>query len=291
MDDRDYKLLLLLSKTKNITHASEELYISQSTLSKRIQSIEKELGVELMIRSRQGIHFTPVGEEILNLAQKIVSHRKEMDFVIANTLDIIKGTIHLGVSINFAHYYLPQTLKLLKEHYPLITPHIQTDQSRHVYKALWKNQIDLAIVRGEYKDWIGKSLLLCRERICLIHNEPTKNIDFCTTPYINRTSDQTMEQSVWRWLQENDLSEKLNSSMSVDSIQTVVNMVSAGLGWSIVPEICLHNFTGHIIPLAYTDGIPLERSTYLLYSSQLTNLPQIEAFINLIRMHKGELYD
>lgn len=59
MDDRDYELILLLNKTKNITHASEELYISQSTLSKRIQAIEKELGVQLLIRSRQGIHFTP----------------------------------------------------------------------------------------------------------------------------------------------------------------------------------------------------------------------------------------
>lgn len=52
MDDRDYELILLLNKTKNITHASEELYISQSTLSKRIQAIEKELGVQLLIRSR-----------------------------------------------------------------------------------------------------------------------------------------------------------------------------------------------------------------------------------------------
>ena len=290
MDDRDYELLLLLNKTKNITHASEELYISQSTLSKRIQAIEKELGVQLLIRSRQGIHFTPVGEEVLKLARKIHHHRREIDLAVADSLNIVKGTIKLGVSINFAYYCLPQTLKTFKEGYPLVDVNIQTDQSRHLYKALWKNQLDLAIVRGDYSDWFGEKLLLFRERICLIHTEQSAEIDFLELPYIERKSDQTMEHQVWRWLKENNMSERLTSTMSVDSMQTIVEMVSAGLGWAIVPEICLDGFKGHIIPLTYADGIPLERSTYLLYSSQLMELPQVKAFIELIRAKKGELY-
>lgn len=290
MDDRDYELLLLLNKTKNITHASEELFISQSTLSKRIQAIEKELGVQLLIRSRQGIHFTPVGEEVLKLARKIHHHRREIDLAVADSLNIVKGTIKLGVSINFAYYCLPQTLKTFKEEYPLVDVNIQTDQSRHLYKALWKNQLDLAIVRGDYSDWFGEKLLLFRERICLIHTEQSEEIDFLELPYIERKSDQTMEHQVWRWLKENNMSERLTSTMSVDSMQTIVEMVSAGLGWAIVPEICLDGFKGHIIPLTYADGIPLERSTYLLYSSQLMELPQVKAFIELIRAKKGELY-
>ena len=78
MDDKDYELLILLSKTNNITHTAEQLYISQSTLSKRIRSIEKELSTELLIRSRQGVHFTPAGEVALKHAQAIMEHKEQM---------------------------------------------------------------------------------------------------------------------------------------------------------------------------------------------------------------------
>ena len=70
MTERDFEILEVLNKTKNITHAADLLYINQSALSKRIIAIEEELGVTLMIRSRQGIHFTAVGEKVLYYSQE-----------------------------------------------------------------------------------------------------------------------------------------------------------------------------------------------------------------------------
>ena len=104
MDDKDYELLILLSKTNNITHTAEQLYISQSTLSKRIRSIEKELSTELLIRSRQGVHFTPAGEVVLKHAQAIMEHKEQMTRDIDSLKNIVSGTIKLGVSVNFAFY-------------------------------------------------------------------------------------------------------------------------------------------------------------------------------------------
>ena len=52
MTERDFEILEVLNKTKNITHAADLLYINQSALSKRIIAIEEELGVTLMVRSR-----------------------------------------------------------------------------------------------------------------------------------------------------------------------------------------------------------------------------------------------
>ena len=66
MDERDFELLTALDKTKNITHAADLLYVTQSSLSKRINAIEQELDIKLLIRSRQGIHFTPEGEIVLH---------------------------------------------------------------------------------------------------------------------------------------------------------------------------------------------------------------------------------
>ena len=55
MDEKDYELLHALDETRNITHAADKLYMTQSALSKRIKALEQELGVEIVLRSRQGI--------------------------------------------------------------------------------------------------------------------------------------------------------------------------------------------------------------------------------------------
>ena len=65
MDEKDFELLEVLDETRNITHAADKLYMTQSALSKRIKSMEQELGVEILLRSRQGIRFTPAGEKVL----------------------------------------------------------------------------------------------------------------------------------------------------------------------------------------------------------------------------------
>ena len=57
MDERDYALLDILGQTGNITRAADRLFITQSALSKRIQGIERELDVQLLLRSRQGVRL------------------------------------------------------------------------------------------------------------------------------------------------------------------------------------------------------------------------------------------
>ena len=59
MDTQDIQLLMTLHRTNNITRAAEELYTTQSSVSKRIRQLEKELGIILLLRSRLGIQFTP----------------------------------------------------------------------------------------------------------------------------------------------------------------------------------------------------------------------------------------
>lgn len=67
--------------------------------------------------------------------------------------------------------------------------------------------------------------------------------------------------------------------------------VKENLGWAIVPEICLENFTGTVKPLFFNDGMPLERSTYLLYQPNLKVLPQIDAFIQFMTDWKEAFHE
>ena len=83
-----------------------------------------------------------------------------------------------------------------------------------------------------------------------------------------------------RWLMEHKL--EPSSILNVEGLSTCVAMVKAGLGWSIVPEICLSYFDGIAEPLFFADDTPLTRSTYLLYRRREAELPQVRAFIQTV---------
>lgn len=280
MDERDFELLTTLKETQNITRAADRLFITQPSLSKRILAIEKELDVCLLLRSRQGVHFTPEGEIVL----KRVSEAACLMDIMRNELDMRKGyicgTLNAGVSINYALYRLPDLLASYHQQYPHVSTHISTDQSRNLYLQVLNGKIDVAIIRGEY-DWKGQKRLLCRENICAIFSNRDKDRSMHTLPFIGRKTDIEFEREIALWMRENNLMPK-NTGIYVDNIATCVEMVQRGLGWSIVPEICLSQFDGIVKPLSFSNGEPFVRSTYIMYSDYVLELPQVKAFIELI---------
>ena len=110
MDEKDFEILKALSECRNITKASEQLYITQSALSKRIRAIERELGIELLIRSHQGIRFTPAGEAVLAHSGRAANEMEMMRRDLDSMQDQVCGTLNAGISINFAQYTLPDIL-------------------------------------------------------------------------------------------------------------------------------------------------------------------------------------
>jgi len=287
MDERDFKLLATLNKTRNITQAADILYISQSSLSKRIRGIERELGVALMLRSRQGIHFTAAGETVLKHTQEAAKQLALMRKAIEASRDYICGTLNAGISINYALYCLPDLLASYRKKHPHVNMQITTDQSRKLYIQLQHGIIDVAILRGEYDDWKGQKILLSREKICAIHTQEESK-PLTEIPYIGRSTDAEFERELAQWMHENNIRPDEDHGIYVDNITTCVEMARRGLGWGIVPEICLKDFTGCVRPLFFANGEPLMRSTYIMYSSQILDLPQVRSFIDLVKNPQEE---
>ena len=281
MDERDFELLITLKETGNITHAADRLYITQSSLSKRIHAIEKELNTNILLRSRQGVHFTPEGEIVLKRVSEAACLMDIMRNELESKKGYICGTLNVGVSINYALYQLPELLASYHQKYPHVTTRISTDQSRNLYQQIVNNKIDAAVIRGEY-DWKGEKILLNRERVCAIRSSGDANRSLHSLPYIGRKTDPQFEREISQWMRENHLHLKSNG-IFVDNITTCVEMVRRGLGWSIVPEICLKDFDGIVKPLTFDNGEPFVRSTYIMYNSNVMELPQVSAFIELLK--------
>ena len=119
--------LRILDETRNITHAADRLYMTQSALSKRIKSLEHEFGVELMIRSRQGIRFTPAGEKVLAHSKAATHEMEQLRRGLDSMQGEICGTLRAGVSVNYALYRLPEVLASYHKKYPMVRMDISTE--------------------------------------------------------------------------------------------------------------------------------------------------------------------
>ncbi len=280
MNEQDFQMLSTLNETHNITKTANQLYVSQSTISKRIFSLEQELGITLLVRTQRGIQFTPEGEKVLSYALQAADSLKTMREELAAEKGIISGTLNLGVTNNYALFCLTDMIAPFLRAYPEVTTNVITDHSRHIHSRLESGNLDVGIVRGEHH-WQDQAVLLNSENICAIRCQKDKGRSLHEIPYIGRLTDPALDRKISRWLHENQF-DTSHIKINVENIITCVSMVDHGLGWAIVPEIALAHFTGIAEPLVYADGTPLTHHTYLMYAEKNRALPQVDAFIRTI---------
>ena len=74
------------------------------------------------------------------------------------------------------------------------------------------------------------------------------------------------------------------SSIQVNDISTCLSMITSGIGWSVLPEICLKDREDLVRqPLTFQDGTPFTRSTFALYREEYAQLPQVKIFLERLK--------
>lgn len=123
-----------ISKTQSISSAAENLFISQPSLSNAISSLEKELNIKLLIRSKSGVKLTEQGFEFLQLAQNIIGDIEK----IYNLSDqkASEPQITLFALPSIACSILPNVLTNYKQAFPQIQVQIHEDKTHQILKKL-----------------------------------------------------------------------------------------------------------------------------------------------------------
>lgn len=285
MDNRDYQLLLDLFETGNITKAAQLHFLSQPALTKRIKRIEDELGCELMLRNQKGVVFTQAGERIIPYCRKITQTDTEMRNAVNQSLGVVGGSLNIYASHNFVHYRLPDILLRFCERYPNVEINVSTGKSSQLYSKLLQDKLSIAILRGDYK-WGSSKFLLSQEPMCVITGRGTEHKPLWSYPYIGHHSDSVEAAKIQRWSEENGVS--LETTIWLDDINGCKELVRRGLGWSILPRICLDDFDGNIKSLSFQDGTQFHRRTYVMYWDSYRELQQVQMFLNVLEEFRRE---
>lgn len=290
MDYKDWVIFKILAEEQNLTKTAERLFISQPALSYRLQNLEKELGVKILNRYSSGVGFTPQGEYLAHYSAEML---ERFELVKANLHGMsvsAQGLIRIGFSSVVAKYKMARLVKSYRMQFPNIDIQVEAASSTLKLPELLKsNQIDIAIIRGNTK-WPEGKKLLSEEPMCLVFNRqialdelPNYNWVEYESAYITGSHIQKLT-----WWQEK-IGKPVPSIVKADSIDACLQMVSCGLGWSIVPKIHLQQHRSFFqTPLIWPNGHTMTWKTFMLYHNDIAEQPLYKTFINYAQRKYGQ---
>lgn len=103
MNTERIRVLLKTAECGSITAAAEVLHFTPSGVSRTIESLEKDLGLSLLLRSRSGVSKTAICEELLPYMKQIINDERILQEEAAKLTGLLKGTIRIGVA--YAAFY------------------------------------------------------------------------------------------------------------------------------------------------------------------------------------------
>ncbi|MBM4764345.1 LysR family transcriptional regulator [Bacillus sp. B15-48] len=287
----EIQLLSILAQEMNMRKAAERLFVSQPALSQRLQTIEKEWGTKLFIRSQKGLTLTPAGEIVIEFANEMIGKEEKVREAISALDSEINGTLKIAVASIVGQNWLPQVLKKFVNRYPQAKISLITGWSSEIAKALYEGEAHIGIIRGT-PDWKGVKFHLFKDCLFFVDTEMTKPEQILETdrPFIQFKSDSNYYQEIQEWWMRT-FQHAPKRTIIVDQIETCKQMTLNGIGYAILPEITLNGMEdGDIfkIPLLDEQGKALKRETWLIGYESAFQLKQVQAFIEIMKEHIEE---
>lgn len=167
MDVRQLKYFIAVADARNFTRASEQLHIAQPPLSRQIQLLEQELGVQLLLRNSRPLRLTEAGRGFYEQALQIITR---LDQLKSSTQQIglnQKQTLSIGFVASTLYGGLPMLVRKLRQHHPDLDIQLVELSSMQQIAALKSGRIDVGFGRVRSNDSSVTRTVLREERLVL----------------------------------------------------------------------------------------------------------------------------
>ena len=243
MEIRVLKYFLAVAREGSITRAANSLHLTQPTLTRQLQELEKELKQKLLIRGKYKVTLTPEGLRLRKRAEEIIEMVEKTEAEFQSINDIIGGDIYIGGGESDCMKYIAEVIKEVQTDYPDIKFHIHSGNAEDVTEKLDKGLLDFGVLiqpvdLAKYdnitlpeKDVWG---VVMRKDSPLAKKEFVELKDLYGLPLIN--SRQAMRKTSSKnefieWFQGEF--ENLRTVGTINLVYNAAVMVKAGIGYAI----------------------------------------------------------
>lgn len=236
MDIRSCKIIKTIAEEKNLTKASNKLFISQSTLTYTLKAIEEEVGASLFFRTPKGMKLTLAGETLLNFANKYMLSYNETLYKIKQITDNDCNELRIGVFSMYAHDEFQDILNKFIHQHPNISIRLRTGINDYIIQLLLNQEVDLAII-VDYDPTNLEGYELTQGIAYAVYDKEISLEDLENIPRVlympKSTNIQNRLDNCWN----RNFSTPYSTYIGVDDFQLLYTMVRNGHGWASVCNV------------------------------------------------------
>ena len=294
----ELKYVIAVARMRHFGRAAESCFVSQPSLSVAIRKLEEELGVTIFERRTSDISITPIGQQIVEQAQRVLDESRRIIDIAQNGHDPLAAPLRLGVILTIAPYLLPNLLTELSDSCSQMPLYLEESFTDELLEKLRSGQIDAAIMADTIHGTGMMTQTLYQEEfvVAVPSHHPWVNRNFVNA---DELKDQTMlllgsghcfrDQILGICPDLNrrakgDRSE-VQHTVEGSSLLTICHMVAQGLGITVLPASAVPYLTGpssRLKILPFKQPAP-SRRVILVWRKSYTREAAIQAIAAAVR--------
>ena len=250
MDLGQLEAFVQVANYKSFSKAAESLFLTQPSVTARIQALEKDLGERMFERSGRGVRLTEIGHSFLPYAERVLQDLREGRTAIHSLRNLQSGSLLLASAPTVSTYLLPGILKEFHGRFPRVEVSVKSGRSEQVLQMVLEDEAHVGIIRALYHQDIETKGLVDDEMILIADAKSTLASKRAATveelgehPFIvfdRNSSYYSLAQGLFR--QHGIVP---NVQMELDSMEATKKMVEEGLGVAMLPRIAVERELTH----------------------------------------------
>jgi LysR family hydrogen peroxide-inducible transcriptional activator len=240
---RQLQFLTALRAEGSFVAAAEAVGVTQPTLSAGIKDLEAALGSVLVERGRLGAVLTPAGEEAAERAARALGEVEELVRAVQTAGEPFSGVFRLGAIPTIAPFLLPRVLPLLKKRFPKLRLQMREDLTGRLVDQLRARTLDAALIALPYQAHGVASAPIADDEFLFLcpEDHPLAKRNDLSPEHLKSEDVLLLEDG--HCLRDHALaacrlpSTKRSADVGATSLHTLVQMVSGGMGVTLLPKI------------------------------------------------------
>jgi LysR family transcriptional regulator, hydrogen peroxide-inducible genes activator len=250
------RFLCALAEQCHFGRAAESCAVTQSTLSGGIKELEARLGTPLFERSHRHVMLTPLGKEIAARAQRLLVDAEELVGLAHNAQEPLSGPLRFGVIPTVGPYVLPALLAHLGTALPKLKLYVREAPTAVLLDRLAGGELDILLVAIPYELGDVEAMEIAKDPIVVAmpRNHPLGHHKVVSRDDLAREQLLLIEDG--HCLRSHSLQAcrivdpVRNEVFQATSLRTLVQMVAAGFGITLIPQIAVDTelaSTGNVV--------------------------------------------
>ncbi len=242
----ELKYIVTLAQERHFGRAAEKCCVSQPTLSVAIKKLEKELGVAVFERSKSAVSVTPLGDQIVAQAQRVLEEARSIHELASAGKDQLSTPIKIGAIFTIGPYLFPHLVPQIHQRAASMPLYLEENYTGVLRRQLREGELDAIIVALPFNepDVLTRPLYDEKFVVVLPPNHPWKQQDsigpeqLADEDLLMLGEGHCFRDQVFELCPALDRKHhtRLGSVTEGSSLETLKYMVSSGLGITVLPE-------------------------------------------------------